>query len=106
MHVGLGHERAQVIRWAVCPVRCKEGHPLVCPAAVSSERSHGHNFDRVDAQLAQIVEPSDGRLPRPFWGEGPGMQLVDRPPFESAWRCGDGRGSAVRAASTPMNSEK
>jgi hypothetical protein len=61
----------------VGPVRRREEHAVVAPAALAGEGGHGHELDRVHAELAKLAQVRDGAGERALVAEGAHVQLVE-----------------------------
>ena len=73
-------EPLQAVRAAVGLVHRPQATPRRSPSRAARERGDRHQLDQVDAELAQVVQPFDGRVEGALRGEGADVQLVeDRP---------------------------
>ena len=52
-------------------------HPVIAPVVMAVEGIDRHQFDEVDAEFHEVVEPIDGGCQGPLGRKGADMQLID-----------------------------
>jgi hypothetical protein len=70
-------EPSQTVGPAVGRLRRPQVDAVVAPVAGAGELRDGHDLERGDAELDEVVEPRDRRVERALGGEGPDVHLVD-----------------------------
>ena len=70
-------EAVQAVGAAVRRLHGVREHAVVAPIAHAGKRGDGHDLDRGDPEIAQIVEAVDGRVERARVGEGADVHLGD-----------------------------
>ena len=103
------HEPFQPVRAAVGFVHRPQVDPVVTPAVVAGERGDRHDLHRVHAELAQVVQPPDGRVERPLGGERADVQFVDHRPVQrpaAPAPVGPGERRVVVGAARPVDAER
>ena len=79
--MGLIHQTLQSIRVSIRLVHCQPRPGIVSPARVAIEFTDGHEFDGIDAQPLEIVQPVDDIIEVPLGIPIPDEQLIDDEPI-------------------------
>src|SRR5438309_11491457 len=62
---------------AVGGMRCVDVYAVVAPPMLAGEGGDGHDLDRGDAELPQVVQARDDSLERALRRERPHVELID-----------------------------